>query len=163
MKSKFIKEILNNPGIKSKLCVMIFRLSNLYNTNSLILKFFSFPFFVLNKLINECLFSVEIPYDVKIGCGFKIWHSHCIVINKGCVIGNDFEIRHGCTLGSNKLDYPKRFIIGNNVKLGVHCSILSDDIYIGDNVFVGAGVTLMHSVDENSYVIGAKPIIKSNR
>ncbi|MGJ1194597.1 hypothetical protein ACR789_22475 [Sphingobacterium siyangense] len=158
------KEILlesrQNYTKKSKIVVLIFRFSTYYTSSNIFKKLIGAVFICLNTIINEFFFSVEIPHTTKIGKGLKIWHPHGIVINKGCIIGNNFEIRHNCTCGANKLAIPNKFLIGDNVSMGVNSCILGDDIRIGDNVLVGAGVILMSSVLSNHYVIGNKPIIK---
>jgi len=43
--------------------------------------------------------------------------------------------------------------IGNNVKIGVNCTILAG-VEIGDNVLIGAGSLVMKSVPKNSYGFG---------
>ncbi len=155
-----IIEIKANPGVKSKLVVMLYRLASLHNHHHVIFYPFTLCFVILHKLLNEFMFGVEISYRTQIGQGFIIWHAYSVVINSGCRIGNNFSIRQCCTVGGNKLSYPRRFIIGNNVSMGVNSCILGDDIEIGDNVTIGAGVIAMTSIAANHSVIREKPLIK---
>lgn len=154
------KEVKANPGLKSKVCVCIYRLANQYNNKNILLRLMSFVFIFINKVFNEFFLTVEIPYRTKIGKGFIIWHAHSIVINVGCIIGEGFQIRQNCTCGANKLSIPKRFIMGDNVVMGANSCVLSDNIIVGDNVIIGAGVVLMNDVEKGHYVIGNKPIVK---
>ncbi len=158
---EIIQEVRRNPGIKSKFCVFIYRMANQYNNTNFVLRILSLPFIVINKFFNEFFLCVEIPYKTKIGKGFIIWHAHSIVINYKCVIGENFEIRQNCTCGANKLSKPINFIIGKSVSMGANSCILGDDIVIGDNVKVGAGVILMSNMNDDSYAIGSKPLIKT--
>lgn len=157
---ELITEVKDNPGLKSKIVVLLFRLATLHARKWYFLYPLTVFFVVMNKLINEIIIGIEIPYQTKIGKGFKIWHAHAIVINKHCIIGNNFSIRQSCTIGSNKKSYPDKFLIGNNVSMGANSCILSDDIIIGNNVIIGAGVIVMNNVPDDHYVIGHKPIIK---
>lgn len=152
-------EIRINKGLKAKIVIMLFRLSNYYTSKNFILKTIGLIFVIFNKMINELLFSVELPYKTKIKKGLTIWHPHCIVINAGCEIGYNFVIRQGCTLGANKKGRPNKFIIGDGVTMGVNSSILSDDIEVGDNVIIGAGVILFKSIEKDHYVINKNQLL----
>ncbi|KMI27438.1 hypothetical protein SM87_05197 [Klebsiella pneumoniae] len=154
-----IKEVRKNKGIKAKLVIFIFRCSNYFTSKNLLVKIFGAPFVILNKVINEILFCVEIPYKAKINKGLVLWHPHCIVINAGCNIGENFVIRQCCTLGANKRGMPVNFKVGNNVAMGINSAIISDDIVVGNNVIIGAGVILMQSVEGSCYVINQKSIV----
>ena len=111
-------------------------------------------------LRNEFLFGLDISYRTKVGHRFIIWHAYSVVINSGCVIGNNLSIRQCCTVGGNKLSYPLSFVIGNNVSMDVNSCILGDDIEIGDNVIIGAGVIAMVIIPANHYVVMEKPVFK---
>lgn len=154
-----LKEVKSNRGPKAKIAILIFRCSNYFCSHNIFLKICAFPFVLLNKIINELLFCIELPYKTEIKKGLVLWHPHCIVVNAGCKIGENFVIRQGCTLGANKKGKPDRFIVGNNVSMGAHSSIISDDITIGNNVTIGVGVILMKSVESKCYVINQKTII----
>ncbi len=153
-------EIKANPGIKSKLVVALYRLATLHAKPNVIFYPFTLLFVILHKLFNEFMFGVEISYRTQIGHGLIIWHAYSVVINSGCVIGDNFNIRQCCTVGGNKLPYPRRFIIGNNVSMGVNSCILGDDIAIGDNVIIGAGAIVMTDIADNHFAVMERPIIK---
>lgn len=156
-----LSEVKSNPGIKSKLVVLLYRLASLHAKRVVIFYPVTLLFVLMHKFFNEFIFGVEISYRTRIGNGFVIWHAYSVIINSGCVIGNNFNIRQCCTVGGNKLPYPKHFIIGNNVSMGVNSCILGDEIEIGHNVIIGAGAIAMSNIADNHYVIAHKPLIKT--
>ncbi len=158
-----LSEIRMNPGIKSKLVVLLYRLASLHAKRVRVFYPVTLAFVILHKFFNEFMFGIEISYRTKIGHGFVIWHAYSVIINSGCVIGKNFNIRQCCTVGGNKLPYPKHFIIGDNVSMGVNSCILGDDIEIGHNVIIGAGAIAMTNVADDHYVVAQKPFIKTRK
>ncbi|KMB44371.1 hypothetical protein SL56_02364, partial [Klebsiella pneumoniae] len=63
----FIWEICHNPGIKSKMVVLLYRLATLHTKHYVIFYPITFCFVILNKIINEVIIGVEIPYQTRIG------------------------------------------------------------------------------------------------
>ena len=159
-----LKEIYMNQGVKSKVVVLLFRLSTWYSVFKWPWKIFFFPFFILNKFLNEFLFCVEIPYSVDIGFGLKIFHAHSIVINKNAVLGKNCIIRQNVTIGNvtNKDGYESLSpTIGDNVELGAHVAILGN-IKIGDNCRIGAGSVVTKNIANNVTVVsfGYRELVK---
>lgn len=103
------------------------------------------------------LTSIEISPRAQIGSGLFIPHPQCIVIGNG-KLGDNCTIYQGVTIGA-KLpfheDYPK---IGNNVYIGAGSTILGD-ITVGDNVTIGAKTLILKDVPSNSVVMGNPPKI----
>lgn len=103
------------------------------------------------------LTSIEISPRAHIGSGLFFPHPQCIVIGNGKV-GNNCTIYQGVTIGA-KLpfheDYP---IIGNNVYIGAGSTILGD-ITVGDNVTIGAKTLILKDIPPNSVVMGNPPKI----
>lgn len=150
-------------SFKSKIIILIFRMATIHSMTKLLYPI-SLSFVILNRLVNECFFGVELPYHLKIGKGFKIWHGNSFIINRGCIIGENFTIRQFCTLGSNKRGVDIDFRVGDNVSMGAHSCIIGDDINIGDNVAIGVGVIVLNDIPPNSYVFAEnKNIIKDKR
>ncbi|AUQ24050.1 serine acetyltransferase [Dickeya zeae] len=150
------REVNTAGSIKSKLVILLFRLSTVWQSSNLLLKIVSLPFVILNKVINEWVFCVEIPHRTQIGFGLKIYHPHCIVLNADVVIGNNCTLRQGVTIGSvvNRDGLvTKSPVLGNQVELGAN-AILLGDITVGDNVKVGAGTVVTKSLAENKVVVG---------
>lgn len=147
---------INN--VKSKVVILLFRLSTIHAKTKLLYPI-SIIFVILNKIVNEFIFGVELSYHLKVGKGFKIAHANSVIINRSCVIGDNFTIRQCCTLGSNKRGIDIDFKIGNNVTMGANSCIIGDDIEIGDNVIIGVGTIVMKSVCPNKKVISSNKII----
>ncbi|UJR63210.1 serine acetyltransferase [Dickeya zeae] len=150
------REVNTAGSIKSKLVILLFRLSTIWQSSNLLLKIVSLPFVILNKVINEWVFCVEIPHRTQIGFGLKIYHPHCIVLNADVVIGDNCTLRQGVTIGSvvnRDGKVTKSPVLGNQVELGAN-AILLGDITVGDNVKVGAGTVVTKSLAENKVVVG---------
>ncbi|STV79632.1 serine acetyltransferase [Klebsiella michiganensis] len=77
------REIKSCGGIKAKIAVLLYRLATLYRSRNPLWKICGIPFVILNIVINECLFCIELPWRARIGYGLKLYHPHCIVINRG--------------------------------------------------------------------------------
>lgn len=143
----------NNISIKSKFIVNFFIISNYFATNrSRILRFIGIPIRIIYKLIIEFIMSVEIPDKLKIGKNLNIYHGIGIVINTNTKIGDNVSIRQNTTLGS-KYDGGPCPKIGNNVDIGCNVVIIGD-IYIGDNVIIGAGSIVTKSFPDNCIIAG---------
>ncbi|ANF59678.1 hypothetical protein A5892_13745 [Halotalea alkalilenta] len=146
-----MKEFKKAPGLKSKIAIFIFRLANGYEKSSL-LKPVLFIFIVANKVINEFIFSIEIPHSTKIGPGFVMNHPHGIVINKASVIGENVKVRQFTTIGNNGKN-KKSPIICDNVELGANVNLIGN-IILGAGSKVGAGTTVTKTLSANSIAIG---------
>lgn len=108
-------------------------------------------------------YGIQIPYQTRIGRGFRILHFGHIVINPAAVIGNNFNICQGALIGSasgKRKGVPK---IGNNVYIGANAIVIGG-INIEDNVLIAPGAFVNFDVPSNSIVIGnpGKIIHKDN-
>ncbi len=108
------------------------------------------------------LLGISIPRGAKIGPGFRIYHFGTIVINPKAVIGKNFSIHHGCTIGV-KNSYYDQVIIGDNVTMGAGAKVLGN-LKIGNNVTIGANAVVLSDVPDNSIAVGipAKILPKKN-
>lgn len=124
--------------------------------------------FLLNILILPCyaVFSifmgVSIPRGAQIGPGLRIYHFGCIVINPISIIGKNFSIHQGVTIGV-KNSYFDQVIIGDNVTIGAGAKVLGN-LHIGNNVTIGANAVVMTDVPDNCIAVGipARIIPKKN-
>jgi len=117
------------------------------------------PALVLYRLFTECLFGYEIQAAATIGRRFTIHHGYAVVINKNVVIGDDFILRHGVTIGNRGADSLACPVIGNSVELGANV-IITGDISIGNHVRIGAGSVVLDSIPDHALVVGEKARIK---
>ena len=98
--------------------------------------------------------GVEIHPGAKIGPGLFIDHGMGVVIGETTEIGKNCTLYQGVTLGGTGLDRGKRHpTLGHNVVVGAGAKILGD-IRIGNNVKVGSGSVVVHSVPDNCTVVG---------
>lgn len=95
-------------------------------------------------------YGIQIPHTTKIGYGFYIGHGIGIVINGGTVIGNNVNISQFLSIGTNK---GTPAIIGDNVYIGPHVSIV-EDVRIGNNTTIGAGSVVVHDIPDGATVAG---------
>lgn len=98
--------------------------------------------------------GIEIHPGATIGRRFFIDHGAGVVIGETTEIGDDVLLYQGVTLGGTGAEKGKRHpTLGNSVVVGTGAKILGN-IRIGDNVKVGAGSVVVHSVPDNSTVVG---------
>ena len=98
--------------------------------------------------------GIEIHPGAKIGKGFFIDHGMGVVIGETTEIGENVLLYQGVTLGGTGKEKGKRHpTLGNNVVVGTGAKVLGA-ITIGDNVKIGANSVVLHSVPQNSIVVG---------
>lgn len=112
-----------------------------------------FPARALSQL-TRWLTGVEIHPGAVIGRRFFIDHGMGVVIGETAEVGDDVLIYQGVTLGGTGKESGKRHpTLGNNVVVGGGAKVLGN-IKIGDHARIGAGSVVIHSVPENSTVVG---------
>lgn len=98
--------------------------------------------------------GIEIHPGATIGRRFFIDHGMGVVVGETAVIGDDVILYQGVTLGGTGKDRGKRHpTIGNRVVVGTGAKVLGN-ITLGNNVKVGAGSVVVHSVPDDSTVVG---------
>ena len=95
-------------------------------------------------------YGILIPSSTMIGYGFAIGHPLSIVVNPTAVIGNNCNLAHCVTIGSNQ---GKAAFIGDNVYIGASAVVIGG-VHIGNNVIVGAGSIVVKDVPDNCVVAG---------
>jgi serine O-acetyltransferase len=113
--------------------------------------------FVTARLIshNARFFTgIEIHPGAKIGERLFIDHGMGVVIGETAEIGDDVLLYQGVTLGGTGNQCGKRHpTLGNRVVVGTGAAVLGD-ITLEDDVKVGAGSVVVHSVPAGSTVVG---------
>lgn len=155
------QEIAGAGTLKSKLVILLYRMSTLWRSRNLL----GLPFVILNKLIAECLFSVEIPHHARIGYGLKIFHPHAIVIGRDVVIGENCTLRQGVTIG-NITHRDGRVsaspVLGNDVECGANAVVIGS-VTIGDGATIGAGTVVTKDLPAGAVAVGAGFRVLSSR
>lgn len=103
-------------------------------------------------------YGIQIYPTTKIGYGLCLGHGINIVVNPTTIIGNNCNLCHYTTIGSN---HGKAATIGNNVYIGPSTTII-EDVIINNDVTIGAGSVVIEDIPENATVAGnpAKTISK---
>jgi cysteinyl-tRNA synthetase len=147
-----------DPAARSSLEVILsysgFHAVFLYRINHLLWKM-RIP--VLPRFLSQLarfLTGIEIHPAAKIAKGFFIDHGMGVVIGETSEIGENVLLYQGVTLGGTGKEKGKRHpTLGHNVVVGAGTKILGA-ITIGDNVKIGANSVVLHSVPDNSIVVG---------
>lgn len=91
----------------------------------------------------------KLPRQLKLGGGCIFYHPYATVLNAD-KIGKNFSCAHCTTLGYGKGGRP---IIGDDVQLGAAVTIIGS-VHVGNNVIVGAGSVVVKDVPDNCVVAG---------
>lgn len=103
---------------------------------------------------NRMLTGIEIHPGATIGRRCFIDHGMGVVIGETTEIGDDVLLYQGVTLGGTGKERGKRHpTIGDNVVIGTGAKILGN-ITVGSHTKIGAGSVVVHSVPDNSTVVG---------
>lgn len=98
--------------------------------------------------------GIEIHPGATIGDGFFIDHGMGVVIGETTIVGNNVTLFQGVTLGGTGKEKGKRHpTLGNNIVVGVGAKVLGN-IFIGDNVKIGANSVVLESVPPDATVVG---------
>ena len=100
------------------------------------------------------LTGIEIHPGARIGKRLFIDHGLGVVIGETAEVGDDVLLYQGVTLGGTGNQCGKRHpTVGNRVVVGTNASVLGN-IILGDDVKVGAGSVVVHSVPDGATVVG---------
>ena len=118
---------------------------------------------------------ITYPENIIIGNNVSINEFSIISGFGGIKIGNDVSIAHGCSILSSSHPYnnnqikiregellKKEVIIGNNVWVGAGVTILYGK-NIGNGVVIGAGSVVTKDIPDNSVCVGIPAKVKKER
>lgn len=94
--------------------------------------------------------GMQVYPSMKIGYGFCLGHSICVVINPATIIGNNVNIAQFTQIGTST---DEAAIIGDNVSLSPMVSLVNG-VHIGSNSTVGTGAVVTHDVPCDATVVG---------
>jgi serine O-acetyltransferase len=119
--------------------------------------FYRYRRYVLARCISQTarfLTGIEIHPGAKVGNRLFIDHGLGVVIGETAELGDDVLLYQGVTLGGTGNQRGKRHpTLGNRVVVGTGAAVLGD-IILGDDVKVGAGSVVVHSVPDGATVVG---------
>ena len=132
------------PGFRY---IFLFRKSSL--ADSLIPKIF------WKILLRRCMLStgIQIPEITKIDRGFRIVHFGHIVINPATIIGKNFNISNGVTLGHSEGRHAGSPTIGNNVSIQTNAVVVGN-VIIGNDVLIAPNAFVNFDVPDGAIVLG---------
>ena len=90
-----------------------------------------------------------ISKTTKIGPGVKVAHPYATIINAES-IGENFTCIQNTTLGAKGSGRPT---IGDNVLIGASVTIIGG-VHIGNNVTIGAGSVVVKDIPDNAIAVG---------
>ena len=93
---------------------------------------------------------VSMPISTRVGYGLYLGHELCIVVNGGTVIGNNVNLSHFVSIGTN---HNAPAIIGDNVYIGPNVSLV-ENIKVGCDATIGAGAVVTKDVPAGATVAG---------
>lgn len=131
-----LRYIIFTPGFR-----YIFFFRGYQNSNNFIIKI------IWKVLLRRVMFhtGIQIPPETMVGEGFRIVHFGHIVVNPNTIIGKNFNISQGVTLGhaeGKKVGSP---IIGDNVCIQPNAVVvgnvkIGNDVLIAPNAFVNIDI-----------------------
>ena len=114
-------------------------------------------FRILNYFLRSRVY-VDLPKTVQIGKGVLFIHPYGITFNSKSIIGDNFTILKGATIGNTKSGNSGTPKIGNNVYVGLNSTIVGN-ITIGDNVLIASNSFVNFDVPNDSIVLGNPGVI----
>lgn len=152
--SSLLRYILFTPGFR----YIFFLRQSQFASN-----FFSKFFWKL--ILRQCMLrtGIQIPIETKIDRGFRIAHFGHIVINPSAVIGKNFNISHGVTIGNAEGRLKGTPIIGDNVSIQTNAVVVGA-VVIGNDVLIAPNAFVNFDVPQGALVIGnpGKIVLQEN-
>lgn len=146
---------VNKGNIKGRLILVLFRTANFCSTRK-VYYYLGFPYLLFYRILVEWFFSVEIPWNTKIGKNLSLFHGQALVMTNQVVIGENCTLRQCTTIGNRQLrggGFSASPVIGDHVDIGSNACIIGD-IQIMDHVKIGSGAVVVKSVSAYSTVTG---------
>lgn len=147
----FFKTLVFNPSFR---IVFYFRLCKYLKTGGGLQRTVLYaPVKLLFKL-GQVRFGISLPDETDIGPGFYIGHWGGIVINARAIIGKNFNLSQGVTIGQTNRGQRKGTpVIGDNVYVGPGAKIIGR-ISIGNDAAIGANAVVTKDVPPRGVAVG---------
>jgi putative colanic acid biosynthesis acetyltransferase WcaB len=145
----------NKGNIKGRIILLLFRIANFCSTRR-IYYYIGFPYLLFYRILVEWFFSIEIPWNTKIGRNLHLYHGQALVMTNQVVIGENCTLRQSTTIGNKQLPgggFSSSPVIGNNVDIGSNVCIIGN-VNIGNGVKIGCGAVVVKNASPYSVVTG---------
>jgi putative colanic acid biosynthesis acetyltransferase WcaB len=145
-----------NSHIKSKVILIMFRISNRTYEFPVYLKPVGLVVRFAYRFIVDWVMGVDIPCATRIGKRLTIYHGFGLVINEAAIIGNDCVLRHGVTIGNKIVGGVESGApsIQDCVEFGAGAVVIGA-VNIGCGSVIGANTVVTKSLEPNSIVVGS--------
>ncbi|MCK4852086.1 MAG: serine acetyltransferase [Candidatus Omnitrophica bacterium] len=144
----FLRIFFKKPGFRY---TYFMRKCSFYKENGSKTKILFFKFFLARYKMK---YGFSIPFECKIGKGLYLGHFGNVVVNGRSVIGRNFNIGQGVTIGQVNRGKNKGVPhIGDRVWVGPNAVIVGG-IRIGNGALIGPGAYVNFDVPDNAVVIG---------
>lgn len=94
--------------------------------------------------------GVDLPWNLRLGHGFKLLHGWGIVINRDTIIGDNVTVMQGVTIGGTRDGAPT---IEDDVIVCANATVIGK-VTLGKGCVVGAGCVVTKDVAANTTVVG---------
>jgi serine O-acetyltransferase len=146
----FLRNILFSPGFKYSFWMRVCAYLRQHNP----FKYLLFPIAAMMLLHYRDKYGIDIPSSTRIGAGLHILHFGEITIHQNTIIGNNFGIAQGVTIGvANRGERQGTPTIGDNVVIAPGAKVFGN-LKIGNNVAVGANCVVTKDIPDNAVVVG---------
>lgn len=145
---------VNKGNIKGRIILVLFRVAN-FCAKRKIYYYIGLPYLIFYRVLVEWFFSIEIPWNTKIGKNLSLFHGQAIVLTNQVIIGENCTLRHCTTIGNKQKDggFTASPIIGNHVDIGSNVCVIGP-ITIQDYVKIGSGAVVVKSAEAYSTLVG---------
>lgn len=143
-------------NVKGRVLLVAFRCAQRVRKWPMPLRLLAVPLLVAYRVTVEWVLGVELPWNLQLGPGARLFHGFGLVVNDQAVIGHSVVLRHCTTIGvAGTLAFGVRAAprIGDRVDIGSNVVILGP-ITIGDDVVIGAGSVVVKDVPAGAVVVG---------
>jgi putative colanic acid biosynthesis acetyltransferase WcaB len=146
---------VNKGNVKGRIILLLFRIANFCSTRK-VYYYIGFIYLLFYRILVEWFFSVEIPWNTRIGKNLSLFHGQALVLSNQVVIGENCTLRQSKTIGNKQLaggGFSNSPIIGNYVDIGSNVCVIGN-ITIGSHVVIGCGAVVVKNVSPCSVVTG---------
>jgi len=155
---------VNKGNAKGRIILLLFRIANFCSTRK-IYYYIGFIYLLFYRILVEWFFSIEIPWNTKIGKNLSLFHGQALVMTNQVIIGHNCTLRQSTTIGNKQLangGYSASPVIGNYVDIGSNVCIIGN-ITINDQVLIGSGAVVVKDVPAYSTVTGNPGVARSRK
>ena len=129
--------------------ILTYRMCKWAESNRVTALFLMPPLRLLHRIAQGAI-GFELPLDVDVGPGLRVYHGWSLVINDKVKIGENVTLLHSVTIGGTRKGAPT---IEDDVTVATGAIIIGP-VTIGKGSIIGAGAVVTKDVPKNSVVVG---------